>query len=151
MVTFVDEGSQSAASMGVIPENTATTPTAAERLEKIEANLPNHCPHAEIQKRGPSTLGGISGAFLLVNCTTSKGEVEVMKFTVAAKPGLLLVFDSVSPGPNYEAVLPTLNLIEHSLKLPALVEPAAQEGQGGRPASARSSDPAQSGSNAQPR
>jgi TPR repeat protein len=149
MVTFVDEESQASASMGVIPENAATAPSTAQRLEKIETSLPEHCPHAEIKKRGPSTLGGISGAFLLVHCTTSNGGVETMKFAVATKPGLLLVFDSVSPDPNYQAVLPALNLMEHSLKLLAPVEPAARYDVKVQPASADSSDARQPRSNEQ--
>jgi hypothetical protein len=117
MVSFVNEKSQASVSMGVIHGNEANTPTADKELEMIQGQFPANCPQAKIQKRGPATLGGISGAFLLVNCTNSKGGLEVMKFAVASKPGLLLVLNSASPAPNYEAVLPAFNSMEHSLKV----------------------------------
>src|ERR1035441_1655044 len=59
----------------------------------------------------------MSGAFLLVNCTNSPGGLEVMKFAVASKPGMLVVLNSAAPAANYDAVLPAFNSIEHSLKL----------------------------------
>jgi hypothetical protein len=117
MVSFVNEKSQASVSMGVIPGSEANTPTADQELEKIQSQFPQACPQAKIKQRGPTTLGGMSGAFLLVNCTNSPGGLEVMKFAVASKPGMLVVLNSASPAANYDAVLPVFNSIEHSLKL----------------------------------
>jgi len=47
-----------------------------------------------------------------VNCTNANGGLEVMKFAVASKPGLLLVLNSASPEPNYAALLPAFNSME---------------------------------------
>ncbi|MGA3015873.1 MAG: hypothetical protein ABSF62_02055 [Bryobacteraceae bacterium] len=116
MVSFVNEKSQASVSMGVIPGSEANTPTADQELEKIQSQFPQACPQAKIKQRGPTTLGGMSGAFLLVNCTNSPGGLEVMKFAVASKPGMLVVLNSASPAANYDAVLPAFNSIEHSLK-----------------------------------
>ena len=117
MVSFVNEKSQASVSMGVIPGSEANTPTADQELEKIQSQFPQACPQAKIKQRGPTTLGGMSGAFLLVNCTKSPGGLEVMKFAVASKPGMLVVLNSAAPAANYDAVLPAFNSIEHSLKL----------------------------------
>jgi hypothetical protein len=117
MVSFVNEKSQASVSMGIIPGSDANTPTADQELEKIQSQFPQACPKAKIKQRGPTTLGGLSGAFLLVNCTNSPGGLEVMKFAVASKPGMLVVLNSASPAANYDAVLPAFNSIEHSLKL----------------------------------
>jgi hypothetical protein len=117
MVSFVNEKSQASVSMGVIPGSEANTPTADQELEKIQSQFPQACPQAKIKQRGPTTLGGMSGAFLLVNCTNSPGGLEVMKFAVASKPGMLVVLNSASPAANYDAVLPAFNSMEHSLKL----------------------------------
>jgi hypothetical protein len=117
MVSFVNEKSQASVSVGVIHGNEANTPSADKELEMIQSQFHENCPQAKTKERGPTTLGGISGVFLLVNCTSSKGGLEVMKFAVASKPGMLLVLNSASPGPNYEAVLPAFNSMEHSLKL----------------------------------
>ena len=117
MVSFVNEKSQASVSMGVIPGSEANTPTADQELEKIQSQFPQACPQAKIKQRGPTTLGGMNGAFLLVNCTSSPGSLEVMKFAVASKPGMLVVLNSAAPAANYDAVLPAFNSIEHSLKL----------------------------------
>jgi hypothetical protein len=117
MVSFVNEKSQASLSMGVIRGSEANTPTADQELEKIQSQFPQNCPQAKIRQRGPTTLGGMGGAFLLVNCTNGQGGSEVMKFAVASKPGLLVVLNSASPGPNYDTALPAFNSIEHSLKL----------------------------------
>jgi hypothetical protein len=116
MVSFANQKSQASASMGVIHGNEANTPTPEKELEMIQGQFPQNCPQAKIQKRGPTTLGGIEGAFMLVNCTNRSGGLEVMKFAVASKPGLLLVFNSASPAPNYEGVLPAFDSMEQSLK-----------------------------------
>jgi hypothetical protein len=110
--------------MGVIPGSEASTPTADQELEKIQGQFPQACPQARIKQGGPTTLGGVNGAFLLVNCTNSPGGLEVMKFAVASRPGMLVVLNSASPAANYNAVLPAFNSMEHSLKL--LTAAAAQ-------------------------
>jgi len=117
MVSFVNEKAQASVSMGVIPGPAANTPTADQELEKIQSQFPQACPQAKIKQRGPTTLGGLSGAFLVVNCTNGTGGLEVMKFAAASKPGTLVVLNSASPAPNYDAVLPAFDSIEHSLKL----------------------------------
>jgi hypothetical protein len=117
MVSIVNEKSQASVSMGIIPGSGTNTPTADQELEKIQSQFPQNCPQAKIKQRGPTTLGGMSGAFLLVNCSNSQGGLEVMKFAVASKPGLLVVLNSASPAANYDAVLPAFNSVEHSLKL----------------------------------
>jgi hypothetical protein len=116
MVSFVNERLQASVSMGVIHGNEANTPTPDKELEMIQGQFPQNCPQAKIQKRGPNTLGGITGTYMLVNCTNDKGGLEVMRFAVASKPGLLLVLNSASPAMNYEAALPAFSSMEHSLK-----------------------------------
>lgn len=146
MVSFTNEKYLTSMSMGVIHGNAATTPTADKELEVVQSQFPGNCPQAKVQKRGRATLSGISGAFLLVNCTNSKGGLEVMKFAVASKPGMLVVFNSASPAANYQAMLPAFNSMEHSFKLlasAAAVPPARAEG---RPVDAHPSTPAQSSS-----
>jgi hypothetical protein len=123
IVSFVNEKFQASLSMGVMHGSETKTPTADKELESIQSQFPQNCPQAKIVKRGPATLGGMSGAFLLVGCTNDKGGSEVMKFAVASKPGLLVVLNSASPGPNYDTVLPALNSIEHSLKLLTVAAP----------------------------
>lgn len=117
MVSFANEESQASVSMGVIHGSETNTPTAENELEGIQSQFPQNCPQAKIREHGPTTLGGMSGAFLLVNCINSKGGSEVMKFAVASKPGLLVVLNSALPAGNYDTVLPALNSMEHSLKL----------------------------------
>jgi len=117
MVSFVNEKAQASVSMGIVPGTEANTPTADQELEKIQSQFPQACPQAKIRDHGPTTLAAISGAFLLVNCTNDKGGLEVMKFAVASRPGLLIVLNSASPAANYNAVLPALDSMEHSLKL----------------------------------
>lgn len=128
MVSFVNEKLQASVSMGVIHGNEANTPTPDKELEMIQGQFPQNCPQAKIQKRGPTTLGGISGAFMLVNCANDKGGLEVMKFAVASKPGLLMVLNSASPAGNYEAALPAFDSMEHSLKQLAPTGVQAQSG-----------------------
>lgn len=132
MVSFVNEKLQASVSMGVIHGNDANTPTPDKELELIQSQFPQNCPQAKIQKRGPATLGEIDGAFMLVNCTNDKGGLEVMKFAVASKPGLLLVLNSASPAMNYEAALPAFDSMEHSLK--QLTTNGALPAQSGAPA-----------------
>ncbi len=117
MVSFFDEKSQAFVYMGVIRKNEANTLTADKELDNVQTHLAGNCPQAKIQERGPTTLGGIRGAFFLVHCTNSKGGSELMKYSVATKPGLLVVVTSASPAPTYEVALPVINSIEHSLKL----------------------------------
>ena len=117
LVSFVNAKNQASISMGVIHGDKAITPTPDKELEMIQGQFSQNCPQAKIQKRGPTTLGGLNGAFLLVNCTNANGGLEVMKFAVASKPGLLLVLNSASPEPNYAALLPAFNSMEQSLRL----------------------------------
>jgi len=124
IISFVNEKAQASISMGVLHGAADSTPTAEKELDSIQSQFPQNCPQARIKQRGSTALGGMSGAFLLVGCTNDKGGAEVMKFAVASKPGLLVVLNSASPAPNYDAVLPALNSIEHSLRLLAVSEPA---------------------------
>jgi len=124
IISFVNEQAEASVSMGVIHGAESNTPTAEKELDSIQSQFPQNCPQAKIKQRGPTTLGGMQGAFLLVGCTNDKGGGEVMKFAVASKPGLLVVLNSASPAPNYDAVLPALNSIEHSLRLLAVSAPA---------------------------
>jgi hypothetical protein len=126
MVSFVSQKLQASVSMVVIQGNEANTPTPDKELEMIQGQFPQNCPQAKIQKRGPTTLGGISGAYLLVKCTNDKGGLEVMKFAVASTPGLLLVLNSASPVVNYEAALPAFDSMERSLKQLTLTGAPAQ-------------------------
>jgi hypothetical protein len=126
MVSFVNRKLQASVSMGVIHGNDANTSTPEKELEMIQGQFPQNCPQAKIQKRGSATLGGIDGAFMLVNCTNDKGGQEVMKFAVASKPGLLMVLNSASPAMNYEAALPAFDSMEHSLKQLAMNGAQAQ-------------------------
>ena len=141
MVSFVNQKLQASASMGVIHGNDASTPTPEKELEMIQRQFPQNCPQAKIQKRGPATLGGIGGAFMLVNCTNDKGGLEVMKFAVASKPGLLLVLNSASPAMNYEAALPAFDSMEQSLKQLALSGAPARSGAAAPPRSDAFHDP----------
>ncbi len=150
MVSFFDNKSQAFVYLGVIPKSAAKTPSANTQLDQVEAHLAGNCPQAKIKERGPTTLGGIPGSFLLVNCTNSKGGLETMRFAVANRPGLLLVATSASPAATYEASLPAIDSIEQSLTLLTATS-QADSTQGGLPTEtsqtiAQSSNPKFSGS-----
>jgi len=117
LVSFVNEKAKASLSLGVMTGSADKTPTAEKELQNIESQFPDNCPQAKIKQRGPITLGGMSGVFLIVNCVDKEAGLEVMKFAAATKPGVMAVLNSASPVGNYEAVLPAMNLIEHSLRI----------------------------------
>ena len=117
MVSFVNEKAKASISLGVMTGSADKTPTAEKELQNIESQFPDNCPQAKIKQRGPTTLGGWSGAFLIVNCVDKDAGLEVMKYAAATKPGVMVMLISASPAGNYEAVLPAMNSIEHSLRI----------------------------------
>ena len=141
MVSVVNEKLQASVSLGVMRGNDASTPSADKELDMIQGQFPQNCPRAKIQKRGPTTLGGIEGAFMLVNCTNDKGALEVMRFAVASKPGMLLILNSASPSANYQAALPAFSSVERSFKPMVSSSPAAQSDRPSHPGSNAYRDP----------
>jgi hypothetical protein len=115
MVSFINEKAQASFSLGIIP-GSSPTPTVAQELDHIQSQFPQSCPQAQVKQHGPNMIGGLTGGFLLVSCSNGQGGLEVMKFAVASKPGMLLIINTASPAANYDAVAPAFSSMERSVQ-----------------------------------
>ena len=110
-------------------ENQANTPTPDKKLEMIQGQFPENCPPGQHPRARSHGSGRHFRGLPSSELHHLSGGLKVMKFAVASKPGLLLVFNSASPAPHYEAGLPAFNSMEHSIKVlpgPAILHTAAQ-------------------------
>jgi len=115
MVSFLNEKAKASFSLGIIP-GSGPTPTAGQELDHIQSQFPQSCPQAQVKQHGPTSIGGVSGEFLLVSCSNGQGGLEVMKFAVASKAGMMLVINSASPAANYDAVAPAFASMERGVQ-----------------------------------
>ncbi|MGB8478695.1 MAG: hypothetical protein WCE63_07630 [Acidobacteriaceae bacterium] len=112
LISFTNEKYFASISMGVIHGDAATTPTANKELEMIQNQFPENCPKASVQKRGRTTISGVSGAFLLVNCKNSKGNLLVSK---PATIDFKMTLGAVTQTVNVSAETETLNTTDATL------------------------------------
>ena len=116
MVSIVNMNAKVSVTLGVMTGPAASTPTAEKELESMQAQFPQSCPQVKILKKGSTTLSGLKGVFIEVQCKGDTGP-ELMRFTTASKPGVVALMISASPGDAYLKLLVPLAAIRDSFKV----------------------------------
>jgi hypothetical protein len=115
-ISVINEESRASVTVGVMHGPEASTPSPQTELDDVQSQFGKNCPHANIKQRGSSTLGGLTGMFLIVSCAESDGE-DLLRFVAASWPGMVLLLNSSVPAASAARLQSVMKSIENSVAL----------------------------------